>query len=371
MFRLFITIIALLTMSMIALTQGMMVIGQRLPLQPQVIVWQRATHQQTTVDIRTGVQVHRNFLFNGLIEYSEDACDLVRIRTEPRLMLVEQTKGATHAVQTWDFVLTEPLEIHWTFRTWSPQQRWLTFKPDNGFLLVDLARERSYLLADGGASDIIWAFDDQHAAMIQDEQIQLMHIPTETVTQVIPLLSPLGQVRWSPDGKQLAVAGREQWADGSMGQMRLYVVDTESGDYQPIQRIDMSATLGAFSSDGEHITFLDTRSREITIVNAHTGVPWHIPIDIGGSFSPVWSPDGTQALIIADTGQIIVIDVEAQRTYTTKQDALRVYRWVDDTRFMYQAKDKSTHIAQWDAPTLKRVLHYPFSGTTGVCYPTK
>jgi Tol biopolymer transport system component len=146
-------------------------------------------------------------------------------------------------------------------------------------------------------------------------------------------------VRWSPDDKQIAIAGAPPGKA-----MRLYIVASAGGPARQLatgESGDQNDTSPYWSPDGASLVFSRSYPRgggeaQLMVVEVSTGRTSVLP-GSQGLFSPRYSPDGRSiAAIEASGGHLILYDVGTRQRTDLSPDLTGDYPcWSRDGQFIY------------------------------------
>jgi serine/threonine protein kinase/Tol biopolymer transport system component len=200
-------------------------------------------------------------------------------------------------------------------------------------------RQVAPLLAGVSAGEVSFSRDGQRLAYVTLPERTLWRAQADGSgrRQLIfpPLMAAL--VRWSPDGSQIAFAGRTQDSP-----WRLYLVSAEGGSPTQLLAGEGEELDPSWSPDGNSIVFgvpseaaraseqpalriVDLRTRRVTAVpgSAHL-------------FSPRWSPDGRHLLAMnADYQSLKLYDFASSKWHDVLNAPSSYPDWSQDGRYIY------------------------------------
>lgn len=154
-------------------------------------------------------------------------------------------------------------------------------------------------LAGLSAEGVSFSPDGQHIAYASFPEGLLWASRTDGSEKHELTFAPMqaGLPRWSPDGTQIAFAGRRPGA-----QWHIYLVSAMGGDPQQLTSGESPEVDPTWSADGNRIAYggivadrEDTKNVSLHVLNVRTRETAVIP-ESTGLFSPRWSPDGRSLL---------------------------------------------------------------------------
>jgi eukaryotic-like serine/threonine-protein kinase len=153
------------------------------------------------------------------------------------------------------------------------------------------------------------------------EKLQLTSVPLS-----------VGQARWSPDGRQLAMSAFES------GPTRLYLVSAEGGSLRQLSVAQLDVGWVSWAPDGGSVIFsenLSLRASTIHTVDLKTGV---ITAITGSEnlFGALASPDGKYvAASIRGGNKMLLFDFAAQKWSDLAATTVGYLSWSSDSKFLY------------------------------------
>lgn len=177
-------------------------------------------------------------------------------------------------------------------------------------------------------------------AWIKPEDSSLWRSRTDGTQRVQLTTSPMGvfMMHWSPDGKRIALMGREP---GKL--WRLYIMDAQGGNLQPVLNETRNEADPDWSPDGNSLVYgrlpelMAEKSlpKFIYIFDLKTKQSSPLP-GSEGLFSPRWSPDGRYiAAMPVDESKLVLYDTTTQSWKTLIARPAHDPVWSHDGRWIY------------------------------------
>jgi TolB protein len=102
-----------------------------------------------------------------------------------------------------------------------------------------------------------------------------------------------GELAWSPDNLRLAYERRDR-SGATAGGVRLWWLDTQTGETVPLLDADTPAYGAAFSPDGQRLAYVSPADEGVVVVDLLSGDQRLLPSQTG--MPPRWSPDSTSVV---------------------------------------------------------------------------
>lgn len=158
---------------------------------------------------------------------------------------------------------------------------------------------------------------------------------------------------WAPDGNSLALSLSKD------GNPEIYTMNTDGSDLKRITAHAAVDTSPTFAPNGTRIAFVSERVRPPQIYAAAadgSGGAERLSFQGGGSYDPVWSPDGKWIAYVGQGSgegfQIYILNPSNPREYKRISKAGRVNEspsWSPDSRHVIFASNRRGRIELWTA----------------------
>lgn len=365
--RQLLTIITLIYTSMLIMIAVGHGVGASQDERDYLVFWQRDEQdiRQYLVDtgqLTSAMILHRN-VHN--VSFNASMCDALSItpKQDESAIKITYLIGRNGTVLN---VLIPDLVGLATTELWSPQQRWIGIQTPNERVLLDV-ENRAIIPMLNRTNTYNISLDDTKLVQWNDDTLTISTLPE--MLDVLDSSLNARMVRWSPDGQQIAVAGREVLDTERAGVQRLFIYDLQTGEREQLATLTVNSAIADWSPDGRFVPYseIDGINRFMVIVDTYTGNLWRIPKAISGIFTPQWSMDSRWLAYVDKQGLLTLSDASLQRTYTQKQKALTVIGWLDDERLVYQSQSNEMHIARWHKETFSIQTRYPITARAGIC----
>jgi dipeptidyl aminopeptidase/acylaminoacyl peptidase len=182
--------------------------------------------------------------------------------------------------------------------------------------------------------------------------------------------------RWSPDGKQLAFAGRKKGWHAEPH--RIYTIAADGGRSQQVKGVQGAGFDPTWSPDGKRLAFAPYETafvpkdkRHISIVNLETGEVE----PVAGSedlFSSRWSPDGRHLVAFNQVnGQTMIYDFLTKRWMGTNAKDFGFYTWSKDNKHVYGLFQEGNALARLEVASgmVERIRSVKEFRMAGSLYP--
>ncbi|MFC1762361.1 tetratricopeptide repeat protein [Planctomycetota bacterium] len=175
----------------------------------------------------------------------------------------------------------------------SPNSKFILY----GKLVVPLDGSTPFDLVDISATRCTWSPDGKNVAFYSEDGIYIVPVSPETSQPTGPVRKLLdgryswGLVSWAPDGKKFAFR-RMGEKKGGVSTSNIWTLSIEDGSLTQITNDTANVLAPAWSPDGKTIAYAKKEDRlSFWLIAAEGGVTRKI-VEPGGRCIPFWSPDG-------------------------------------------------------------------------------
>lgn len=155
------------------------------------------------------------------------------------------------------------------------------------------------------------------------------------LTTGLPIPISVWQLAWSPDGTQIGYINARYPDSGgphsdAQTQLRLFVMNADGSDSQPVTPADVNVSSFAWSPDGSQIAYTVESSEpggratsDIWVMDLNGSQPWALTTD-GFSNQPAWSPRGDEIAFVRHSE-----DYRSSDVYLVSSNGVAVWRLTD------------------------------------------
>lgn len=171
------------------------------------------------------------------------------------------------------------------FGDWSPDGKQIAHENDNGLWVVNLDGSGRTALGDGKSPR--WSHDGSRLGYLTNGRLTVRNLVDDSEVQLLDHSFDASEgLDWAPDDTQVAVVAKHQGVTG------LWIVDSKNPQAPPRlrQKGELMGQL-AWSPDGKQLAIIyKSRIHLLTVQDASD--PRLIPGQIANSRDPSWSPNG-------------------------------------------------------------------------------
>lgn len=135
-----------------------------------------------------------------------------------------------------------------------------------------------------------------YSLALDDGGSEIRHVDSRSGRDELLLSCPhaeCGELTWSPDNLRLAYERRDV-SGATAGGVRLWWLDTQTGETVPLLDVDTPAYGAAFSPDGQWLAYVSPADEGVVVVGLLSGDQRLLPSQTG--MPPRWAPDSTSVV---------------------------------------------------------------------------